>query len=659
MPLPPECRPMSDTAARRFRPPAVPQVEVRGFWGPRIDVVADRTVGILFDRCIAAGTLDQVDPAVPVPDLRIPFQHGNSVTTQMFWDSDFGKIIETAAYALHRRRDPALERRIDEVVDAYARLQAEDGYLDSWFQRMRPGERWTNLRDCHELYNMGHLIEGAVAYFHATGKRTLLDVMARCMDHVIATLGREPGKKPGYCGHPEVELALVRLARATGERRYLDLAAYFVDERGRSPNYFDVEAELRGERSEDFWFKTHEYSQSHLPVREQDRVVGHAVRAMYLYSGMADVATETGDATLVEPLERLWADLTGKNLYVTGGLGPSQANEGFTVDYDLPNESAYAETCAAVALVFWASRMLGRGPDNRFGDVMERALYNGALAGLSLDGTKFFYENPLSSRGDHHRWTWHRCPCCPPNIARLVASVGSYAYGEAEGEAAVHLYCAGTADLDVGGGRRLRVVQETDYPWSGAVRLTVGLDAEADLALSLRIPAWAEGPTLSVNGEAVDLAAVSVAGYARLARRWSAGDVVDLDLGMRAKRLYANPKVRQDAGRVALRRGPLVYCVEAVDNGPLLDGLSLSPTTEIRHEFVAGLLGGVVALSAAAETDAADWGGDLYRDAPPDRRPTALQAVPYYAWDNRGPGEMAVWLRACAPDAKRDGTARS
>ena len=383
-------------------------------------------------------------------------------------------------------------------------------------------------------------------------------------------------------------------------------------------------------------------------MREQDKVVGHAVRAMYLYSGVADVATETGDESLVAPLERLWADLTGKNLYVTGGLGPSQANEGFTFDYDLPNESAYAETCAAVALVFWANRMLGRGPDNRFGDVMERALYNGALSGLSLDGTKFFYENPLASRGDHNRWTWHRCPCCPPNIARLVASVGSYAYGEAKGEAAVHLYGAGRADLDIGGGRRLRLAQATDYPWNGAVRLTVGLDAPADCALSLRIPGWA-GPTiLAVNGEPIDLAAVTERGYAVLRRTWRDGDTVQLEIEMEAKRLYANPKVRQDAGRVALQRGPLVYCVEAVDNGTGLDGLSLPATAEIRETFMPDVLGGVVALTASAERDDADWGPDLYRETPPERRPAALTAVPYYAWDNRDSGEMLVWLRADA-----------
>jgi len=279
---------------------------------------------------------------------------------------------------------------------------------------------------------------------------------------------------------------------------------------------------------------------------------------------------------------------------------------------------------------------------------MERALYNGALSGLSLDGTKFFYENPLASRGDHNRWTWHRCPCCPPNIARLVASVGSYAYGEAEGEAAVHLYGTGEADLDIGGGRRLRLAQATDYPWNGAVRLTVGLDRPADCALSLRIPGWA-GPTiLAVNGEPIDLAAVTERGYAVLRRTWRDGDTVQLEIEMEAKRLYANPKVRQDAGRVALQRGPLVYCVEAVDNGTGLDGLSLPATAEIRETFMPDVLGGVVALTASAERDDADWGPDLYRETPPERRPAALTAVPYYAWDNRDSGEMLVWLRADA-----------
>ncbi|MBE7203894.1 MAG: glycoside hydrolase family 127 protein, partial [Parafilimonas terrae] len=399
----------------KYRPPSVDRVRVEGFFGPRLDTIAAVTAHTLLDRCIAAGMLDQVDPDRPNPGLRIPYQGDNStVTTQMFWDSDLGKSIEAAAYALFRKPDPALEARIDAIVDAYARLQDTDGYLNSWYQRIEPGKRWTNLRDCHELYDAGHLIEGAVAYYHATGKRRLLDIVARYADHIARVLGPGPGQKPGYCGHPEIELALVKLGRATGEQRYLDLARYFVDQRGARPSYFDAEARERGEDPATYHFGTYQYSQSHEPVREQRHVVGHAVRAAYLYSGMADVATEFGDDSLTPALEALWSHLVDRNLYVTGGFGPSAHNEGLTFDYDLPNETAYAETCAAVALVFWASRMLGRGPDRRYADVMEQALYNGALVGLSLDGTRFFYDNPLESRGAHHRWTWHRCPCCPP-----------------------------------------------------------------------------------------------------------------------------------------------------------------------------------------------------------------------------------------------------
>ncbi|TJW83201.1 MAG: glycoside hydrolase family 127 protein, partial [Mesorhizobium sp.] len=272
-------------------------------------------------------------------------------------------------------------------------------------------------------------IEGAVAYYQATGKRKLLDIMCRYADHIAETFGPEPGKKKGYCGHEEIELALVKLARITGEQKYMDLAKYFIDQRGQQPHYFDEEARARGADPKAYHFKTYEYSQSHQPVREQDKVVGHAVRAMYLYSGMADIATEYGDDTLRVALDRLWDDLTTKNLYITGGLGPSSHNEGFTADYDLPNETAYAETCASVGLVFWASRMLGMGPNARYADMMERALYNGSISGLSLDGSLFFYENPLESRGRHNRWKWHRCPCCPPNIGRMVASIGSYFYG--------------------------------------------------------------------------------------------------------------------------------------------------------------------------------------------------------------------------------------
>ncbi len=636
--------------ARAFRPLPVPNVDVGGFWGDRVDAVAARTADILYERCVAAGMLDQIDPDREPPGVRIPFHVNDgftarTVTTQMFWDSDLGKTIETAAYSLFRRANPELEAKIDAVIDMYAKLQEPDGYLSSWYQRVEPGKRWTNLRDCHELYCAGHLIEGAVAYYQATGKRKLLDVLCRYADHIASVLGPEPGKTKGYCGHEEIELALVKLGRATGERKYLELARYFIDQRGQQPHFFDAEARARGADPKDFHFKTYEYNQSHKPVREQDKVVGHAVRAMYLYSGMADIATEYGDADLRTALDRLWDDLVSKRLYVTGGLGPSADNEGFTSDYDLPNESAYAETCAAVGLVFWANRMLGMGPDTRYADVMERALYNGAISGLSLDGALFFYENPLESRGGHHRWIWHRCPCCPPNIGRLVASIGSYFYGLADDALAVHLYGDSIARFDIGQ-TPVRLVQQSRYPWDGKVAIGIEPERPAEFTLHLRIPAWADGALLSLNGAAVDLAGSIRDGYAAITRRWQAGDALALDLPLPAERLYANPKVRQTVGRVALRRGPLIYCVEATDNAAGLERFSLARDAAIEAAEAPNLLGGVVTLSASGQAEApAGWADVLYRAEPPVKETVRLTAVPYFAWDNRDPGEMLVWVR--------------
>ncbi|TCR79063.1 glycoside hydrolase family 127 protein [Rhizobium sp. BK376] len=632
------------TRDRQFRPLPVPSVDLYGLFGDRQDAICDSTAKTLLDRCVEAGMVRAIDVSQPSPGIVIPIQPWGG-TTQMFWDSDLGKSIETVAYSLYRRANPELEARVDAIIDLYEKMQDEDGYLNAWFQRVQPDRRWTNLRDHHELYCAGHLIEGAVAYYQATGKRKLLDIMSRYADYMIKIFGRGEGQIAGYCGHEEIELALIKLARVTGEKKYLDLSKYFIDERGTEPHFFTAEAVRDGRDAADFHQKTYQYGQAHQPVREQKKVVGHAVRAMYLYSGMADIATEYNDDSLTAALETLWDDLTTKQMYVTGGIGPAAANEGFTDYYDLPNESAYAETCASVGLVFWANRMLGRGPNRRYADVMEQALYNGAMAGLSLDGKTFFYENPLESAGKHHRWVWHHCPCCPPNIARLLASVGSYMYAIAEDEIAVHLYGESKARFELAGAR-VELAQKTNYPWDGAIRFDVTTDKPARFALSLRIPEWADGSALKVNGETVDIQSISVDGYARIEREWKSGDNVDLNIPLETRALFANPLVRQDAGRTALMRGPMVYCVEATDNGAGLNGIELAgDVSRATTSEIAGLRG-AIALDLPVRRDEADWGNALYRTTPPKTRDATVRFVPYPFWDNRQPGEMLVWVRA-------------
>ncbi len=612
-------------------------------WAPRQRAVRERTVPFLYGQMEKIGIIEALDVTKPPGPLAFPWRKNGTSTSVMYWDSDIAKWIETASYTLATHPDAALEGLIDDVVARIAKAQEPDGYFNSFFQRREPAKKWTNLRDWHELYCLGHMIEAAVANNQATGKTSLLDIVRRQVDLVMRLFGPNDGQKRGYCGHEEIELALVKLHRLTGESRYLELARYFIDERGRQPHYFDIEARARGADPADYWHQTYQYNQSHVPVREQDRVVGHAVRAMYLYCAMADLAAESGDAELLTACRRLWADLNDKRLYVTGGLGPSEDNEGFTTEYDLPNETAYAETCASVGLVFWAHRMTLLEGDGRYADVMEQALYNNALSGLSLDGERFFYDNPLASRGNHHRWTWHRCPCCPANIARLVASVGSYVYSTAPGELAVHLYAESTARMKVDG-VGLGVRQTTNYPWEGAVEIAVDPETPVEFTLRLRLPGWCRSAKFAVNGETFDAQALSERGYASVRRRWQRGDKVSLAFEMPVERLYAHPDVHADQGRVALKRGPIVYCVEAVDTPASPHRLALARDEAVTTRFEPKLLGGVATLSGTAlATEAVD--AVLYRTEPWPVRRVPLKAVPYHVWDHREAGEMVVWLR--------------
>jgi DUF1680 family protein len=646
--LKPSVVPTAPDARQHYEPLPHTSVTIAdAFWAPRQLVNRERSIPHIYAQSKQTGRIDAFRPDwAPGPELTARGRWGG--THVMFWDSDVAKWIEAASYSLATHPDAQLDAQLDDVIALIAGAQHADGYLNTWFTTVDPQARWKNLRDWHELYCAGHLIEAGVAHFQATGKRGLIDIVRRYADYIGSVFGPLPGQRRGYCGHPEIELALVRLAHATGEQRYLDLSRYFVDERGRQPHYFDQEARERGEDPAAFWASSYEYNQSHRPVREQYEVVGHAVRAVYLYSAMADLAGHDGDAGLLDACRQLWRHLTTRRMYVMGGIGTSQANEGFTGDYDLPNASAYAETCAAIGLIFWARRMLQIDLDRRYADVLELALYNAVLSGVSLDGQAFFYDNPLASAGGHHRQPWFSCPCCPPNLARLLASLGGYVYAQSATEAVVHLYVHGAGQFQFGD-QEITLTQTTSYPWDGAVALRVALERPAAFGLRLRIPGWCSAATVAINGAPVNPALES--GYLRIERTWRDGDTIALELPMAIERVYAHPAIAADIGQVALQRGPLVYCIEQADHAVPIDRIALPDTAELTHRYEPDLLGGVVTIGGtAAAFDDTGWEDALYRTVRPSARPCALRAIPYYAWDQREPGAMRVWIQAATGD---------
>jgi len=610
------------------------------FWSARQRINAERTIPHQYRQCKETGRIDA---------FRLDWKPGKEPKPHYFWDSDVAKWIEAASYSLVTHPNPELEALLDEVIELIASAQQPDGYLNVYFTVVAPEKRWKNLGHWHELYCAGHLIEAAVAHYQATGKRRLLDVVCRYADYIDSVFG--PGKRDGCPGHQEIELALVKLYRVTGERRYLMLSKFFLDQRGQKPSVFEREmAHLSEEDAtlhrrffvrRDGTFDT-SYNQDHLPVRQQSEVVGHAVRAMYMYAGMADVARETGDRELFEACLRLWENACRRRMYLTGGIGSSRHNEGFTGDHDLPNETAYAETCAAVGLVLWNHRMLQMDPDSRYADVIERVIYNGAISGLSLDGEKFFYENPLASDGRHHRQPWFGCACCPGNISRLIASLGEYIYSEGPNTAYIHQYIAGSAEFSLNG-RKVRLEQRSDYPWDGRIDIRLIPEAPDTFGLALRIPGWCRNYKVAINGTEIDPTGLGVRGYLRLERRWQPGDTVTLDLAMPVERVYAHPRVKQNLGHVALQRGPIVYCIEQVDHEVPLYQIMLPREAPLTTQFDPDLGGFVRIVGEAVYADDADW-SDLYRAAPPVLRPPRLSAVPYYAWDHRDPGPMRVWI---------------
>ncbi|MHC4563972.1 MAG: glycoside hydrolase family 127 protein, partial [Planctomycetota bacterium] len=617
------------------------------FWSPRVATNRTNTLPIQHAKLTESGQLAQYHwkPGKPRPP-------------HIFWDSDIAKWMEAAAYSLATHPDKDLEKKVDAVVDDMAAIQAKDGYLNTHYLLVEPKKRWSNLRDCHELYCAGHLMEAAVAYAEATGKTKFLDMMCRYADTIRKEFGRGKGQRRGYPGHQEIELALIKLFRATGKKDYLDLAKFFVDERGQKPHYYDKEAKARGDDPGTYHFgAAYSYCQADKPVRDLDEVTGHAVRAMYLYAGVADVAALTGDKTLLPALRKLWKNTTQRRMHITGGIGPTATNEGFTFDYDLPNESAYLETCAAVALVFWAHRMIHLEKDAKYADVMERALYNGSLSGISLDGEWFFYENPLAAHpgapsgrrvpSTHHRRVgWFGCSCCPPNIARLIASVAGYVCSSDDKSLWVHLYAGSKAEAEVGG-QTVSLTQRTRYPWDGKVSMTIRPRTPAEFTLAVRIPGWCRKATLKVNGKAVSLKAITKKGYAHIKRVWKNCDRVELLLPMPVELIETHPNVRQDAGKVAVQRGPIVYCLEEADNGKRLHDLRITRDTKFTAKFDPKLLGGVTVLTAkATKRDATAWSDDLYSPHATKLTTTTIKAIPYSVWANRKEGEMLVWLNA-------------
>lgn len=612
------------------------------FWAPRIEVNRTVTIPHIYQQCEATDRISAFDlnfqRTLPAPIVLI------------FGDSDIAKWIEAASYSLAKHPDPNLNALVDQVADRIINAQQLDGYLNTHFIVSQPEMRWKNLRDWHEMYCAGHLMEGAVAHYQATGNRKLLDALCRYADHINATFGREPGQKRGYCGHEEIELALVKLYHATNNSRYLDLATYFIDERGAQPHYFDLEARERGEDPAQFWFKNYEYCQAHLPIREQTKVVGHAVRAMYLLSAVADLAHENNDPTLLETCERLWDNLVTKRMYLTGAIGPSHHNEGFTEDYDLPDETAYAETCATIGLIQWNSRLLQFSGESKYADVVERGLYNGFLSSISLSGDLFFYENPLASTGNRKRERWFECPCCPPNIARTLASLGQYFYSTGTNSAWVHLYAQGTVTLKVAGSE-VRLRQITNYPWSGDVKIEIGVDHPQVFTLYLRLPGWCDDWHLQINGVLIMNLQPRANGYLTIEREWQSDDIVTYEMEMPIQTVWANPAVRQLHGKIAVQRGPIVYCLEGMDHGNIaleriaLDSQQLS-SGKFEIDYVNTLLGGICILQGQGIlVDENGWDNTLYRHEHPSSKPIDILAIPYYVWGNRDPGEMRVWIQ--------------
>jgi len=615
------------------------------FWAPRLEVNRTVTIPYLIKMNEESGRTDNFRIAAGLKS--------GKHTGKRYNDSDVYKAMEAAAHSLRLRPDPGLKAQLDELIAVIAKAQEPDGYIFTTRtispDNPAPGsgkERWSNLRVSHELYNVGHMYEAAAAHFLATGERSFLDIAVRNADLLVNTFG--PGKRRAFPGHQEIEIGLAKLCRITGNQKYLDLARFFLEERGHYHN-----GETYPANSPFIIYNSEEYLQNHKPVLEQTEAVGHAVRATYMYSGMADVAALAGKPEYAAAIGQLWADTVGKKLYITGGIGATGEYEAFGAAYGLPNARAYAETCAAVGNAFWNQRMFQLHGEAKYVDILERIIYNGILPGVSLSGDRFFYQNPLESSGKYERSRWFEVACCPANIARFLPTIGSYMYASRGDDLFINLFAAGTSSVQLPR-RSVDLIQETKYPWDGAVKILINPSRVGSFSIMLRIPGWARNQAvpgdlyryldrnelsvrLLVNRKAV--AVVLENGYVRLARKWRRNDLIELFLPMPVRCIVANDLVKEDGGKVALQRGPVVYCAEGIDNGGHALNLVLPDDARITHWLRPDLLGGAAIITAKAEAVDLDTDGKII-----GRRPHDLMAVPYFGWANRGPNEMAVWL---------------
>lgn len=581
----------------------------------------------------------------------------------VFQDSDVTKWLEAVAWSLCQQPDAELEKTADEVIEVLAAAQCEDGYLNTWYTLKEPGLRWTNLAECHELYCAGHLFEAAVAFFNATGKRALLDIACRFADHIDTVFGPAEEQIHGYPGHPEIELALMRLYEVTGKDRYLQLANYFVEERGAQPHFYDIEYQKRGGTwhwdnwGEAWMIKDKAYTHAHKPLVEQDQAVGHAVRSVYLMTGVAHLARISGDEAKRQACLRIWDNMVQRRMYITGGIGSQGIGEAFTSDYDLPNDTAYSESCASIGLMMFARRMVEMEGDGQYADVMERALYNTVLGGMSMDGKHFFYVNPLETNPkaipfnhiyDHVkpvRQRWFGCACCPPNIARTLVALGHYIFTPRADALFINLYVGNTMQVAVGE-QRLDLSIRGNYPWDEKVEITINSSEPVQHTLALRIPGWCDDAQVELNGEPV--CGEASKGYLHLTRAWAAGDTITLRLPMPVRRVYGNPLVRHLAGKVALQRGPLVYCLEEADNGSELHNLTLDRHSEFVEVAGTGVMANKILIQAQGQRQTlnAPQSMPLYQfDQPMTRtEPQTLTFIPWFSWANRGEGEMRIWV---------------